>query len=522
MWQGSEKMKKLQLYVLTTTAYIIYLRKSRADNPDESVEEVLAKHEAELQEYAERELGGRIPEECIYREVVSGETIEERPVMQQVLAAIENPTVKAVLVVEPQRLSRGDLEDCGKVVNAFRYTNTKVMTLNMTYDLTNKMERKFFEQELMRGNDYLEYTKEILLRGRIRAIKKGSYIGNIAPFGYDRALIDGIHSLIPNENADAVRLAFDMYVNQGKTFLEIARHFDAIGVKPMYGGLWDKTSIKSILKNEHYAGYVRFGGRKTNKVFENGQVVKKRNITVATEEVVIAKGVHQPLVTQEMFDASQNRMANHPRVNIDKTLKNALAGICFCADCGKAMAHHPYKHAKSRLECRNTRCNGRKSVILDDVLEAVIFALEKEKLPELEVKLKNNDGNSLKIQQVQLQKMNDELAGLQDQETRQYVFLEKGIYSEEVFMKRNADLHAEMDALKTKIFEAKKVMPKEVDYGEKIIKLKDAISGLRNEDISPTEKNKLLKAIVKRIDYKFFSHEGKGKTRYQLDIHLLI
>lgn len=515
-------MENVPLNVLSTEAYIIYLRKSRADNPDESVEEVLAKHEADLQELAERELGGRIPEHCIFREIVSGETIDERPEMQKVLAAIENPAVKAVLIVDAQRLSRGDLEDCGKMVNAFRYTNTQVMTLMMTYNLTNKMERKFFEQELMRGNDYLEYAKEVLFNGRIRAVKRGAFIGNCAPFGYDKAMIDDIHSLKPNADADAVRLVFDMYVNQGKTYLEIARHLDSIGVKPMRSEKWEKCSIKNMLKNEHYAGYVRFGGKKTEKVFENGQLIKKRGIPSNPEDVIIAKGKHQALVTQEMFEAAQSKIYNHPRVNPDKTLKNALAGICFCADCGKTMMQHPYKHARTRLECRNIHCEGAKSAPLDEVLDAVVFALENEKLPELEVKLKNNDGSSLKIQQLQLKKMNDELAELQEQETRQYVFLEKGIYSEDVFIKRNNELHAEMEALKTRIFEAKKVLPKEVNYEEKIVKLKDAIAGLRNEDISPTEKNKLLKAIVERIDYKFFCYEGKGKVRYQLDIQLLI
>ena len=43
----------------------MYLRKSRQDDPNESVEEVLAKHEAMLQEWAKRELGYEIPEERI-------------------------------------------------------------------------------------------------------------------------------------------------------------------------------------------------------------------------------------------------------------------------------------------------------------------------------------------------------------------------------------------------------------------------------------------------------------------------
>ena len=510
------------LNFINTEEYLMYLRKSRADSPEESVEEVLAKHETMLQEMAERELGKRIPEHCIFREVVSGETISERPEMGKLLAAIENPKTKEVLVVEPQRLSRGDLEDCGKVVNAFRYSKTKVKTLQMTYDLENKMERKFFEQELMRGNDFLEYTKEILLRGRIAAVKKGAYIGNTAPFGYDKTVIDGIHTLKPNENADAVKLIYDMFVNQDKTFLQIGRHLNSIGVKPMKGELWEKSSIKVILKNEHYAGYVRFGGKKTVKTVENGQVVKRRSVPADPEEVIIAKGKQEALVSQELYDAAQAKINNHPRVHPDKTLKNPLAGLCFCAKCGLAMRHHPYKHARARIECKNVNCNGAKSAILEDVVESVIFVLENEKLPELELKLKNNDGNSLKIQQANLQKMNKELEELQEQEETQYIMLEKKVYSEEVFLKRNKALHVEMEALKTKIYEAKKFMPQEIDYAEKIVTLKEAIAGLRNDEISVEAKNKLLKAIVKRIDYDFIRYEGKGKAKYILHIMMAL
>ena len=150
---------------------IIYLRKSRSDDPYMSVEEVLAKHETQLQEYAASVFGTPVPEEQIFREVVSGETIADRPVMKEVMKLLELGNIKGVLVIEPQRLSRGDLEDCGRIINVFRYTNTLVITPPKTYDLSNEYDRKFFEMELTRGNDYLEYTKKILNRGRIAAVK---------------------------------------------------------------------------------------------------------------------------------------------------------------------------------------------------------------------------------------------------------------------------------------------------------------------------------------------------------------
>lgn len=513
-------MEKIPYNVLSSEAYIIYLRKSRADNPDESVEEVLAKHEEMLQELAERELGGRIPEHCIYREVVSGETIDERPEMGKVLSAIENPAVKMILVVEPQRLSRGDLEDCGRIVNAFRYSKTKVMTTMMTYDLTNKMHRKFFEQELMRGNDFLEYTKEILLRGRISSVKKGNYIGNTAPFGYNKKMDDIGPTIEPNEYADAVRLVFDMYVNQEKTPLQIARHLDSIGVKPMKGKIWEKSSIRAILKNEHYAGWVYFGSHKTERFYENGQTVKKRNMPVDPNEVIIEKGRHTALVSQELFDAAQSKFKNNPKAKWDAPLSNVLSGLFFCSKCGKAIARHPYKRARDRYECRNRNGCGSKSAPVDDVVDAVIYALENEKLPELKTKLKNNDGKSHIIQQKQLEKLRAELVELQEQEENQYELLEKKRYTEEVFERRNKALHVKMDELKSKIYEVSRNIPKEIDYQDKIVKLTDAISGLRNDDITPAAKNKLLRAIIERIDYEFIAHGGKGKTQYKLHIRL--
>ena len=59
----------------------MYLRKSRADGEHETIEEILARHEKILQEYAEKNIGKAVPEEDIFREIVSGETIKDRPLM---------------------------------------------------------------------------------------------------------------------------------------------------------------------------------------------------------------------------------------------------------------------------------------------------------------------------------------------------------------------------------------------------------------------------------------------------------
>ena len=71
--------------------YCIYLRKSRADADAEArgEGETLLRHEKTLLELSERM---HIKVEKIYREIVSGDTIAARPVMQELLTDVESMT----------------------------------------------------------------------------------------------------------------------------------------------------------------------------------------------------------------------------------------------------------------------------------------------------------------------------------------------------------------------------------------------------------------------------------------------
>ena len=99
-----------QMPKLTPEEVIDYLRKSRSDDPLLTVEEVLEKHESILDEWAEKHPGGKVPEENKYREVVSGETLKERPEIQAVLKRIESPKIKAVKVVKVYRIPKEEID----------------------------------------------------------------------------------------------------------------------------------------------------------------------------------------------------------------------------------------------------------------------------------------------------------------------------------------------------------------------------------------------------------------------------
>lgn len=499
--------------------YLIYLRKSRQDDPNETVEEVLSKHETILQEFALRELGGVIPEDNIYREVVSGESIEDRIEIKKVLSRIEDSDIIGVLVVEPQRLSRGDLGDCDKLIKSFQYTDTLVVTPMMTYDMKKKMERRFFQDELLRGRDYLEYTKEILARGRVAAVKRGCYISGNPPFGYDRIRIGKDWTLEPNDDADTVRLIFDLFVKKGFTPGAIARHLTELGYTPKKGGEWKRDNVRKILSNIHYIGKVRYNHIKATTVVENGEHVVK-HLKQPEADVIIAEGKHPGIVDPEIYDAAQNSLSSNPRIKDMYDQVNVFAGILRCAKCGRVMVYDRYlrRYGNSRYQCPlHPRCY--KSANADELQQLIITTLESVELPNLQAKLENGDGNAATIQKRRIEKLVKQMEEYRQQEDKQYDLLETGQYTQELFDRRNRALREKMDTCEKEIHMAREAMPKNIDYGEKIVELKNAIEALRDTDRPLDARNRLLRNIVEQIDYSATDH-GFGKTDIHLDVRL--
>ena len=93
--------------------YDIYLRKSQKDRDfiNESIEKTLERHEKQLQDFSMSLFGEKIPEENIFREVVSGDTIADRPEMQKLLERVESGNRGGVIAMEVERLARGNTID---------------------------------------------------------------------------------------------------------------------------------------------------------------------------------------------------------------------------------------------------------------------------------------------------------------------------------------------------------------------------------------------------------------------------
>ena len=336
-----------ELAKISVSEIIIYLRKSRAER-NESVEEVLARHEKILQDYAIQTFGQKIPEENIHREVVSGETLDERDEIKKVFNRLEKENIKVLLVVEPQRISRGDMLDCGRVVRILKYTETLCATITKTYDLNNKFDRELFEAQLLQGNKYLEYTKEILDRGKALSIREGKYIASTPPFGYDRKALDKGFMLVKDqEEAPIVETIFNLFVDENLSTVEIANYLNKHRLKPKKNELWDDKMVRHILKNEVYYGSLVWGKRPVVRKLIDGELTKFR---VNSDEYMLVRGMHEAIVTKDKWDIAQEKIKGHrsSRNTTSRELKNPLAGLVFCEKCGYSLVRVKNRRRKEK------------------------------------------------------------------------------------------------------------------------------------------------------------------------------
>ena len=488
-----------------------YLRKSRSDDPSMTVEEVLEKHETMLDEWAERNLGAKVPEENKYREVVSAETLGDRPAIQKILRLIESPKIKAILCVDAQRLTRGDLMDAGLLIRTLRYTSTVVITPMKAYDLRDDYDRDAFERELKRGNEYLEYFKKIQKRGREQSVRDGNFIGNIPPYGYDKAVVmDGKRKCptlaINEEQADVVRMIFDLYVNKDMGRTNICHHLDGLGIAPPKGKYWSPAALKDLLANDHYIGKVRWYWRKTVTVIEDGEVSHSRP---KQKEYMVFDGKHEAIISEELFYAAREKQGRNNRAKPSTTIRNPFASLIYCK-CGRAMILRTHKlpdgtdRCAPRLICDDQVHCHTGSCLVSEMADHVSNVL-RQCIEDFELKAKEDTGDSRKFHLQQIKRLEKELADLEAKELAQWEMQSdpdpNKRMPQDIFQKLSEKLRAAKEQTREALNTAYNTIPDPVDYVEKADKFKDALEALHDPSRSAKEKNMLLKECIERIEY---------------------
>lgn len=506
--------------------YAMYLRKSRADMELEALgnEETLSRHKTMLYALAERH---SIPTTSIdvYHEIVSGDSISARPEMQRLLDAVWARTYAGVLVVEVERLARGNTRDQGEVAEAFQYSNTLIITPAKVYDPNNESDETYFEFGLFMSRQEYKTIKRRLRSGKEQSVKDGNYVPSMPPYGYsvertgkrDRILVEN-----PAE-AQWVRRIFEWKAIENLSTQEIVNRLNAAGVKPRNADDWSFDSVKKILRNYHYIGMVSWNSRKRERVLgEDGE----KRISRIRKEPELYKGKHKPLVDEELFYKAQESKSVPARLDFGVT--NPLAGLMFCADCGAAMSllrHNVqtgrkrtdnYRHSSLHKTCHKKSCRA------DVVLEAVVDGL-KSAIKDCEIQISAGDNNAvLEAHSASVAALKAELEKLQRQQNRLFGEWESdsGIYTRDEFLERKAMYTARIADCKERLKVAEENAPQPIDYSARIETLHKTIDLILDDTLSGKDKNDFLREVIERIDYDVEDFGVNRGAMPILDIHL--
>ena len=407
----------------------IYLRKSRKDT-DGTLEETLARHQRILTDYCKR---NKLIIKHVYKEVVSGDKISERPQMQQLLKDVENGLYDGIVVIELERLSRGNPVDQFTVSETFKASKTKIFSLNKVYDLgsDNEFDEDFFEFGLFFSRREYNTIKRRLLRCRLQAQKEGYFIGSKVPFGFDKIRDETGFILTPNnDEMQIVNLIFDKYVDGNWSLTQIATFLNNNKVTTRYTTSWDAQAVKRILKNVNYIGYIRTNSKKS------------RN------DIVYIKAKHQAVIDENIFKLAQEKL-NIKSVKLKKNyeIKNPLASLVRCGICGLSM-----QKAYHQIRCINPNCSNVLSYF-DDVEKQVINELKNELanfnyfIENYSDEIDNKKRNITK----DIELLKKELDKKDKMINKACEMLETGVYSKEKYLSRVNILESEKSLLECNI-----------------------------------------------------------------------
>ena len=249
-----------------------------------------------------------------------------------------------------------------------------------------------FESHTDRLTNYIRYwqadgeSQKTSIRTKTalsQMVLEGRFRGGKTPYGY-RLEKSGILNkrkhevnrlVIDDEEAEIVRMMFDLCVSSGYGKFRLAHFLNDHGIRNRKGETWHDATIGAILHNPLYMGILR-SGETCSEPFEELQIIKPELFDMA-----------QSLMTQRTDENKEYRT-----LPLNTTGQSLLSGNIFCGHCGGRLTlttngkvyrqadGTPVKKKRIRYVCYNkTRhradCDGQTGYtmhILDDIIVKIL------------------------------------------------------------------------------------------------------------------------------------------------------
>lgn len=500
-------MNQEKSYLIRDVA--IYLRKSRGEDVNLDLE----KHRIELVEICEQNNWNYVE----YAEIGTSDSIQDRPKFKLMLDEIKQELYDAVVVIDIDRLGRGDDEDWGKIQKVFRDNGILIFTPTKMYDLENdddEMQLDF--KKFLARMEYKQITKR-LRRGKTIGAKAGKWTNGRPPFPYiynrERQLLE-----VDKSRLVIYRKIIDNAL-QGFSAQETAWQLNKLGYKSPGGKFWSSTAVYRLLHDKTHMGKIV-----TNKQKGSGHINKKTKPLriLQKEDWIIADGFHEILKTEEEHNKILELFAK--RKIIPKASRRGafiLSGLVFCGKCGHSMQFTfngntdiEYVKKCQYADEYGNRC-GNRGVDIQDLLAVVFSELKRY---EEEIKNKNYDVSEHEISNIRNAIEEKKKSMIKEEKALGTIFemREEGEITKEIFLLRKQVRESNLIKVRKEISELEErcnIRKQATD--KKLLKSIEGAQKLWVDKYTPKQKNQFLRTIIDKIKY---TREGDDLT---VDINFL-
>jgi len=309
----------------------------------------------------------------------------ERPAFQQMLADMDEGKINCCISKDLSRLGRNAIDAGFYIEKHFPLRGIRYIAINENYDSVdpNSGGMMVSIMNLINERYALEIGQKIRATKQMN-IRKGLFVGQVAPYGYLKSEADH-HILVPDpEAAPIVRWLFEMAAD-GKSISELVQwlvdsgtptphqHYVAKGFKKAkatdHSLQWSKFMLYTILRNRVYCG---------DMVQNKLHTVSYRSTVLPASEHIVVTDTHEGIVSRELFDQVQTRWRN-PKKPTARHGRNVFTKKLVCGHCGHTLYRSFNAKEKAHFSC-STRINYHKNacvpVHIDEVdLRAALLCL---------------------------------------------------------------------------------------------------------------------------------------------------
>ena len=474
--QNKKKEKPTHLTTKWSVGEYNRLSKEDGDKPEsDSIQNQHSINQKHL-EYL-REQGEQIESVTVYSDDGYAGGNFKRPRYQALIRDIESGKINCIIFKDNSRLGR-NYPELGRLMEDY-FPQKGVRVISVLNNLDSVKDPRGYCSAIVSFSNIVndDYIRQLSIKIKCTLTMKrerGEFIGNYAPFGYQKAPADRHRLVVDEEQAEIVRKIFDWY-EDGMSASSIAKRLNAMqimtpgdfkirdGCKSFITHdrnssklhAWTTTTIATILKNEVYIGNMVQGKHKSVSYRS-----KKMMLTDESEWTVV-EGTHAPIISDEQFAIIHERFARRTRISPGKTHVYPLSGLVSCGACGHRMnrvvsqGYARYRcitrtYAPDKCQCPSIKEEYLEELILQTLQSLIARLVDVKAVIDAARQFKTINGAKNEYM-LALNKAKREQERLQDAQFHLYADLQSGLIPQTQYLQFQKRYEAEIAAQEAKI-----------------------------------------------------------------------